>query len=67
MKRLLCNIQPPNQNELREHYNTFHRINANNWFFKNLFKHQNKIFRTRKCLRCEDFISTLKIKIPMIS
>ena len=62
MKCHLCNRQPPNQNELREYYITFHRINPNNWFFKNLFKCQNKIFRTEKCLQCEDFTPTLEIK-----
>ena len=62
MKCLLCNRQPPNQNEIREHYITGHGIDPNNWFCNNLFKCQNEIFRARKCLRCEDIIPTLEIK-----
>ena len=58
MRCLLCSEkfdEKSNQN-LLQHYIGFHKIDENNWFFKNLFalKKNSKILQ--KCLRCEDFI-----------
>ena len=62
MKCLLCARQPPNTDELREHYVTFHRVDPNNWFYKNLLECINEIFRAGKCLCCKDFIIMLHEK-----
>ena len=62
MKYLLCARQLPNTNDLREHYHTFHRVDLNSWFFKNLLECKNELFRAGKCLRCKDFTTALQEK-----
>ena len=58
MKCLLCSekFDEKNSKDLLKHYISFHKIDENNWFFKNLstLKKNSKILQ--KCLRCEDFI-----------
>ena len=62
MKFLLCSKEPTNINDLMEHYITFHRVDPDNWFFKNLFECKNEFFRPGKCLSCTDFLTTLQEK-----
>ena len=62
MKCLLCSQEPTNINDLTEYCVTFHRVDPDNWFFKNHFECKNEIFRAGKCLRCTDFIAALEEK-----
>ena len=47
---------------MTEDYVTFHRVDPDNWFFKNLSEYKNEIFRQEQCLRCTDFIATSEKK-----
>ena len=62
MKCLLRSPEPTNINDLAEHFVTFHRVDPDNWFLKNLFECKKEIFRPGKCLRRTDFIATLEEK-----
>ena len=48
MKCLLCVRQLPNTNDLTEHYVTFHRVDPNNCFFKNLMECKNEFWKSWK-------------------
>ena len=62
MKCLLCSQESTNINDLTEHCVTFHRVDPDNWLFKDCFECKNEIFRSGKCLRCTDIIATLEEK-----
>ena len=51
MKCPVCSNEPTNLNGLTEHYVTFHRVDPDNWYFKNLCEHKNEFFRTGECLK----------------
>ena len=57
MKCLLCTHQFEEKNLLVKHYITDHKINTANWFFKALFKEKKGHFFSRKCYRCETFLT----------
>ena len=42
MKCLVCSQEPTNINDLKENHITFHRVNPDNWFLKNLFEGKNE-------------------------
>ena len=41
---------------------SYHRVDANNRFFQKLFQQSNNMPILRKCLRCDDFITTHNYK-----
>ena len=61
MKCLLCFSNFENQEELFNHYISYHNIDENNWFFQNLFQVKNKSL-LRQCVRCNEFLTTEKHK-----
>ena len=56
MKCLLCGLEF-DKDIIKDHYINFHKVDANNYFFKKVFSKNNKVIR-QKCLRCNDFITT---------
>ena len=52
-----------NDEELIEHYITYHKIDRNNRFFQKLFQSNKNCSVFRKCLRCDDFLTTSDFKI----
>ena len=59
MKCLLCSY---NGDRIKEHYIVYHKINKNNYFFKQLFQ-KNNFCIERCCIRCSKFIPTNKFII----
>ena len=59
MKCLLCNY---NGERIKKHYIVYHKINKNNYFFKQLFQ-KNNFCIERSCIRCHKFIPTNKFMI----
>ena len=55
MKCLLCSLEFNTDEELFDHYVSFHKVDKSNWFFKKLFGTKNSNV-LRKCLRCDRFI-----------
>ena len=49
--------------ELIQHYITYHKIDPNNRFFQKLFQSNKNCSVFRKCLRCDDFLTTSDFKI----
>ena len=46
-----------NEQELIQHYISYHNVDQNNWFFQKLFQPKKKaVFK--QCLRCNDFLTT---------
>ena len=43
--------------ELIEHYISYHKINPENYFFLGLFKGENGLF-CKECIRCNEFLTT---------
>ena len=62
MKCLLCCSKSENQNDLLNHYITYHNIDENNWFFQKLFQIKDKAI-LKQCIRCDEFVSTDKHKV----
>ena len=58
MKYLLCVQEFMDKNILKNHYIIYHKINAENHFFKAMFKKYNESFMLRKCYRCDEFITS---------
>ena len=56
MKCLLCNYDG---DHIKKHYIDYHRINKNNYFFKQLFQ-KNNFCIEQNCIRCQKFIPTNK-------
>ena len=63
MKCLLCNFQSNNQNEVRNHYIHFHRVDSKNEFFKKIFAEEKNVFYRKRCLRCQEYLPTSRFKI----
>ena len=59
MKCLLCKFNSNEISEVRNHLN-FHNVDKTNVFFKRLFEGQNNVFDGRRCVRCNDFLPTMK-------
>ena len=63
MKSLLCSSSLSNDEELIEHYITYHKIHPNNRFFQKLFQSKTNCLIFSKCLRCDDFLPTSDFEI----
>ena len=61
MKCLLCSSNFENQEDLLNHYISYHNVDENNWFFQKLFQIKNKSL-LKQCLRCSEFLTTEKHK-----
>ena len=61
MKCLLCSSNFENQEDLLNHYISYHNVDENNWFFQKLFQVKNKSL-LRQCVRCNEFLTTEKRK-----
>ena len=59
MKCLLCSY---NGDKIKEHYIVYHKINKDNYFFKQLFQKNNFCIESC-CIRCSKFIPTIKFMI----
>ena len=62
MRCLYCAVQFEDQNFLKRHYELFHEINSNNWFYKVLFEENEGDFSCRKCYCCETFLTSEREK-----
>ena len=61
MKCLLCSSIFQNEEDLLNHYVSYHNVDENNCFFQKLF--QSKIKSLLKhCVRCSEFLTTEKHK-----
>ena len=63
MRCLLCSAIFNTDEELIQNYVSYHRVDANNRFFQKLIQQTNNSALLRKCLRCNDFITTRHYKI----
>ena len=63
MKRLLCNFNSNEPNEVREHYIAFHKVDPKNGFFKKIFQEVRNVFQGIRCVKCQEFLPTSKFKI----
>ena len=61
MKCLLCSSTFQNQEDLLNHYISYHNVDENNWFFQKLFQIKNKSV-LKQCVRCKEFVTTEKHK-----
>ena len=57
MKCLLCSATFDNDEDLIEHYVSYHKIDSNNTFFQKLFQSSKNCLIFCKCLRCDDFLT----------
>ena len=62
MRCLLCSAIFNSNEELIEHYVSYHRVDASNIFFQKLFQQSNNMPILGKWLRCNDFITTCDYK-----
>lgn len=59
MKCLLCSSVFENEEELIQHYVSYHNVDENNCFIQKLFQTKNKpVFK--QCVRCDEFLTTEK-------
>ena len=63
MKFLLCSSVFENEKDLIEHYISYHNVDANNRFSQKLFQQSRNCSIFRKCLRCDDFLTTSDFKV----
>ena len=61
MKCFLCSSTFQNQDDLLNHYVSYHNFDENNWFFQKFFQIKNK-FISKQCVRCSEFLTTEKHK-----
>ena len=61
MKCLLCSSTFQNQEDLLNHYVSYHNVDENNWFFQKLFQSKNKVL-LKSCVTCNEFLTTEKHK-----
>ena len=57
MKCLLCSSTFDNDEDLVEHYLSYHKIDPNNTFFQKPFQSSKNCSIFRKCLRCDGFLT----------
>lgn len=55
MKCLLCSSVFENDQDLLQHYISFHRVDEDNKFSHKLLQPRKKSGFYKKCLRCDDF------------
>ena len=56
MKYLCCNENFSSAMDLNKHYDEFHTVDKNNYFFRKLFI-RDKAFCPKTCFPCEEFLS----------
>ena len=61
MEYLLCSSNFENQEDLLNHYISYHNVDENNCFFQKLFQIKNKSL-LKHCVRCNEFLTTEKHK-----
>ena len=61
MKCLLCSSTFQNEEDLLNHYVSYHNVDKNNCFFQKLFQSKNKSI-LKHCVRCNEFLTTDKHK-----
>ena len=61
MKCLLCSSTFQNQEDLLNHYVSYHNVDENNWFFQKLFQSKNKAL-LKSCVTFNEFLTTEKHK-----
>ena len=57
MKCLLCDYISNSVDDIKNHYTNYHKINENNFFFRQLLLNQNG-FLNCDCIRCHELITT---------
>ena len=62
MKCLLCSSTFQNQENLLNHYISYHNVDENNCFFQKLFQIKNNKSILKQCARCNEFLTTDKDK-----
>ena len=62
MKCLLCSTTFDNDQDLIEHYASYHKIDPSNRFFQELFQLSRNCSIFCKSLRCDDFLITSDYK-----
>ena len=62
MKCLLCSSTFQNQENLLNHYISYHNVDENNCFFQKLFQIKNNKSILKQCVRCSEFLTTEKHK-----
>ena len=63
MKCLLCSSSSDKAEELIEHSINYHKIDPNIKFFQKVFQSNKNSSVFRKCLRCDDFLTSSNFKI----
>ena len=63
MKFLLCSSSFDNEETLMQHYIIYHKVDENNRFFQKPFQPSKNTSVFRKCLRCDDFLTTSNYKV----
>ena len=63
MKCLLSSSNFYTDEELIQYYIIYQKVDKNNKFFQKLFQPQKKAPIFRKCLRCDDFVTTNEYKV----
>ena len=48
-----------NEQDLLNHYVSYHNVDENNWFFQKLFQSKNKLL-LKQCVRYNEFLLTDK-------
>ena len=61
MECLLCSSNFENQEDLLNHYISYHNVDENNCFFQKLFQIKNKSL-LKRFVRCNEFLTTEKRK-----
>ena len=61
MECLLCDYISNSVDDIKKHYINLHKINKDNFFFKELFSRDN-FFINYECIRCGCFLTTIKKK-----
>ena len=59
-KFFLCKRQFNSGDLLKQHYIDFHNVNSGKYFFKKLFAETRSNINPGECLRCDEFVLTLK-------
>ena len=62
MKCLLCSSTFQNQENLLNHYISYHNVDENNCFFQKLFQIKNNKSILKQCVRCSEFLTSQKHK-----
>ena len=62
MKFLLYNFQSNNQKEVKSHYINFHRVDSKKKFFNKIFVEDKNVFYGKRCLRCQEYLPTCRLR-----